>query len=103
MVSGFSLSSQDLEIRGSGNMLGEEQTGQIEEVGSFLYQDMLEKTVKSLKEIHQNKPLEAIEEHWSPTIKIPISARIPEGLYSRKFSKIKFLQTSLSALQGILK
>ncbi len=99
MVSSFSLSSQDLEIRGAGNMLGEEQTGQIEEVGSFLYQDMLEKTVKSLKEIHQNKPLEAIEEQWSPVIKIPISARIPEDYIQENSLRLSFYRR-LSALQG---
>ncbi len=98
MVSGFSLSSQDLEIRGSGNMLGEEQTGQIEEVGSFLYQDMLEKTVRNLKEIQENKPSRSIEEHWSPTIKIPISARIPEEYIKENSLRLSFYRR-LSALQ----
>ena len=98
MVSGFSLSSQDLEIRGSGNILGEEQTGQIEEVGSFLYQDMLEKTVKNLKEINENKTSPSIEEHWSPTIKIPISARIPEDYIQENSLRLSFYRR-LSALQ----
>ncbi|PQM63831.1 MAG: transcription-repair coupling factor [Rhodobacteraceae bacterium] len=98
MVSGFSLSSQDLEIRGSGNMLGEEQTGQIEEVGSFLYQDMLEKTVKNLKEINENKASRSIEEHWSPTIKIPISARIPEDYIQENSLRLSFYRR-LSSLQ----
>ncbi len=40
--SGFSLASQDLDIRGAGNLLGDEQSGQIREVGYELYQSMLE-------------------------------------------------------------
>ena len=43
LVSGFTLSSQDLEMRGSGNILGEEQTGQVNEVGVSLYQEMFRK------------------------------------------------------------
>ena len=49
LVSGFTLSSQDLEMRGSGNILGEEQTGQANEIGVSLYQEMLQKTSNSLK------------------------------------------------------
>ena len=48
-MSGFTLSSQDLEMRGSGNILGEEQTGQVNEIGVSLYQEMLQKTINSLK------------------------------------------------------
>ena len=49
LVSGFTLSSQDLEMRGSGNILGEEQTGQVNEIGVSLYHEMLQKTINSLK------------------------------------------------------
>ena len=44
---GFNLASYDLEIRGSGNLLGEEQSGQIKEVGIELYQNMLEELLMS--------------------------------------------------------
>ena len=46
---GFELASHDLDIRGSGNLLGEEQSGQIREVGYELYQQMLEEAVAELK------------------------------------------------------
>jgi transcription-repair coupling factor (superfamily II helicase) len=46
---GFQLASHDLDIRGAGNLLGEEQSGQIKEVGFELYQQMLEEAVASLK------------------------------------------------------
>ncbi len=46
---GFSLASHDLDIRGAGNLLGEEQSGHIKEVGFELYQSMLEETIAALK------------------------------------------------------
>ncbi len=46
---GFTLATHDLEIRGSGELLGEEQSGQIQQVGFGLYMDMLERAVRSLK------------------------------------------------------
>jgi transcription-repair coupling factor (superfamily II helicase) len=47
--SGFMLATHDLEIRGAGELLGEEQSGQIEEVGFTLYADLLAQAVRSLK------------------------------------------------------
>ena len=47
---GFSLASHDLDIRGSGNLLGEEQSGHVREVGIELYQHMLEEAVKAARE-----------------------------------------------------
>ncbi len=47
---GFLLASQDLEIRGAGELLGEEQSGQIEGIGLSLYLELLESTVKAMKE-----------------------------------------------------
>lgn len=47
--SGFILATQDLEIRGSGSLLGEEQSGEIESIGFSLYIKMLEKAVKAIK------------------------------------------------------
>jgi transcription-repair coupling factor (superfamily II helicase) len=46
---GFSLASHDLEIRGAGELLGDEQSGQIQEIGYTLYTEMLEKAVSALK------------------------------------------------------
>ncbi|MER2533190.1 MAG: transcription-repair coupling factor [Candidatus Competibacter sp.] len=46
---GFMLASHDLEIRGAGELLGEEQSGQIHEVGFTLYMDLLERAVQALK------------------------------------------------------
>jgi transcription-repair coupling factor (superfamily II helicase) len=47
---GFTLATHDLEIRGAGELLGEEQSGQIQEVGFALYTDLLDRAVRALKE-----------------------------------------------------
>jgi len=86
---GFTLASHDLDLRGAGNLLGEEQSGHIKEVGYELYQSMLEEAVHALKE--QGGPEE--EEQWSPTINVGLPVLLPEvyvpdlqvrlGLYRR--------------------
>ena len=48
--SGFMLASHDLEIRGAGELLGEEQSGEIHEIGFSLYSELLERAVESLKQ-----------------------------------------------------
>ena len=46
---GFQLASHDLDMRGSGNLLGDQQSGHVREVGVELYQSMLEDAVNALK------------------------------------------------------
>ncbi|HVW93635.1 MAG TPA: transcription-repair coupling factor, partial [Devosia sp.] len=72
---GFQLASHDLDIRGAGNLLGEEQSGHIKEVGYELYQSMLEEAVAALKTGDTD-----YEEHaeWSPTISLGMPVMIPE-------------------------
>ncbi len=71
---GFQLASHDLDIRGAGNLLGEEQSGHIKEVGFELYQQMLEEAVMSLK-AGITAPL---ADRWSPQITIGTPVLIPE-------------------------
>ena len=71
---GFSLASHDLDIRGGGNLLGEEQSGHIREVGFELYQSMLEEAVAAMK----GGDLEAADK-WSPEIQLGTSIMIPEA------------------------
>src|SRR5579864_4509511 len=61
---GFQLASYDLDIRGAGNLLGEEQSGHIREVGIELYQQLLEEAVHAAKFEHGENKVE--EETWSP-------------------------------------
>ncbi|MGQ2926953.1 MAG: transcription-repair coupling factor [Neoaquamicrobium sediminum] len=71
---GFQLASHDLDIRGAGNLLGEEQSGHIKEVGFELYQQMLEEAVAELRGSG-----EVADGSWSPQIAIGTSVMIPEG------------------------
>ena len=73
---GFELASHDLDIRGSGNLLGDEQSGHIREVGYELYQQMLEEAVAQLKAGDTGDELSS--DHWSPTIAIGAAVMIPE-------------------------
>ncbi len=73
---GFSLASHDLDIRGAGNLLGEEQSGHIKEVGLELYQEMLEEAVSALREGGEDLTADG---QWSPQINIGTSVLIPEN------------------------
>jgi transcription-repair coupling factor (superfamily II helicase) len=75
---GFSLASHDLDIRGAGNLLGEEQSGHIREVGFELYQSMLEEAVAALK----GGDLEETASQWSPQIALGSAVLIPESYVS---------------------
>jgi transcription-repair coupling factor (superfamily II helicase) len=72
---GFQLAAHDLDIRGAGNLLGDEQSGHIREVGFELYQSMLEEAVASLK----GGDLGEGQEQWSPQISLGTSVLIPEA------------------------
>src|SRR6056297_707658 len=89
---GFTLASQDLDIRGAGNLLGEEQSGQMRDVGYELYQSMLEEAISKIK----SGELEGLTEddgQWAPQINLGVPVLIPEeyvpdldvrlGLYRR--------------------
>ncbi len=71
---GFQLASHDLDIRGAGNLLGEEQSGHIKEVGFELYQQMLEEAVAEVKGED-----DVIDSGWSPQISVGTSVMIPEN------------------------
>jgi transcription-repair coupling factor (superfamily II helicase) len=73
---GFTLATHDLEIRGAGELLGEEQSGQIQEVGFSLYMELLERAVEALRsgrEPELERPL-----HTGPEIDLHLPALLPE-------------------------
>jgi transcription-repair coupling factor (superfamily II helicase) len=74
---GFQLASHDLDIRGGGNLLGEEQSGHIREVGVELYQQMLEDAVAELKAGGASEIADA--RGWSPQINTGVAVLIPEA------------------------
>ena len=74
---GFSLASHDLDIRGAGNLLGDEQSGHIKEVGVELYQQLLEEAVAAAREGRDGKGL-AEPDTFSPQITLGAPVLIPE-------------------------
>lgn len=74
---GFTLASHDLDIRGGGNLLGDEQSGQIRDVGVELYQSMLEDAVAELKSVSDDAP-----DQYSPQISTGASVLIPDTYVS---------------------
>ena len=91
---GFQLASHDLDIRGSGNLLGDEQSGHIKEVGYELYQQMLEDAVTQLKAGIE----EETEAQWSPNITIGTPVMIPEDYVEDLTLRLQ-LYKRLSALE----
>ena len=89
---GFTLASQDLDIRGAGNLLGEEQSGQMRDVGYELYQSMLEEAIAKIKS-GELEGLSGDDDQWAPQINLGVPVLIPEdyvpdldvrlGLYRR--------------------
>ena len=72
---GFQLASHDLDIRGGGNLLGDEQSGHIKEIGVELYQQMLEDAVAELRETVEE---DARSRGWSPQINAGAAVLIPD-------------------------
>jgi len=75
---GFTLASQDLDIRGAGNLLGDEQSGQVREVGYELYQSMLEEAIAKMK-AGALEGLSEADDTWAPSINLGVPVLIPAG------------------------
>ena len=69
---GFTIASHDMDLRGFGNLVGSEQSGHIKEVGSELYQEMLDEAINELKNIKKTTDIEFI-----PSINLGITVLIP--------------------------
>ena len=81
--SGYRIAMRDLEIRGAGNLLGAEQSGQMAAVGFDLYCQLLSKAVSELKG-------EEVEEIELPPVELPIDAYIPQGYIPAEAHRILF-------------
>lgn len=73
---GFALATHDLEIRGAGELLGSEQSGQIESIGFSLYMDLLENAVKALQEGREPSLDEITQNQVDIELRVP--ALIPD-------------------------
>ncbi len=113
--SGFTLASHDLEIRGAGELLGEDQSGNVQTIGFTLYMDILKKSVKALQ--RGDDPLTDVPMESGPMVDLQIPALIPETyvrdvtarliLYKRishadKHEELKELQVELIDRFGLL-
>jgi transcription-repair coupling factor (superfamily II helicase) len=92
---GFELASHDLDIRGAGNLLGDEQSGHIKEVGYELYQEMLREAVEALQAGIEQPG----EETWSPSITLGTPVTIPEDYVPDVHLRLS-LYRRLAALQS---
>jgi len=92
---GFQLASHDLDIRGAGNLLGEEQSGHIKEVGYELYQQMVQEAVERLKAGVE----EPAQDLWSPSISLGAPVTIPEEYIPDLATRLN-LYRRLSALES---
>ncbi|HET9695038.1 MAG TPA: transcription-repair coupling factor [Steroidobacteraceae bacterium] len=95
---GFVLATHDLEIRGAGELLGEDQSGQIQEIGFALYTELLERAVKAMqagKELDLGKPL-----HHGPEIELHVPALLPESYLPDVHARL-VLYKRISSVQSV--
>lgn len=94
---GFTLASHDMDIRGAGNLVGEEQSGHIREVGVELYQHMLEEAILTLKTKEQGEERTSFD--YIPQITVDLSVLIPDtyvadlGLRLSLYKRLSILTT----------
>ena len=91
---GFMLATHDLEIRGAGELLGEEQSGQIQSVGFSLYMELLEQAVKSMQE---GKEFDIDESMHGTEVNLRIPALIPEDYLPDVHSRLVLYKRISSA------
>ena len=91
---GFQIALRDLEIRGTGNLLGAEQSGQIGAVGFELYTQLLAESVEGLRAKQEGRPAKPLRQGPSVSVDLPLVAHIPP-------SYIGDLNSRLAAYQEI--
>ncbi|MBX9697763.1 MAG: transcription-repair coupling factor, partial [Alphaproteobacteria bacterium] len=87
---GFQLASYDMDIRGAGNILGEEQSGHIKEVGVELYQQLLEEAVNEIQ--HADSPNKQAFEQWTPQLNLNLPVLIPDSYVTDLSSRLELYQ-----------
>lgn len=92
---GFMLANHDLEIRGAGELLGEDQSGQIQAIGFTLYMELLERAVNSLKAGHVPSFDDVFQQSTEVELRIP--ALIPEDYLPDVHSRLMIYKRMASA------
>jgi transcription-repair coupling factor (superfamily II helicase) len=93
LASGFALAWHDLDIRGAGNLLGKEQAGHIKDLGTELYQSMLEEAIMMLKSGKMSRD-------FDPQINLGIPTLIPRGYIADSNLRLSFYR-KIGGLDGI--
>jgi hypothetical protein len=91
---GFQLASHDLDIRGAGNLLGEEQSGHIREVGIELYQQLLEEAVEAAR----GQAREAERADWSPQLNLGIPVLLMSARTGLGIGRLRELMSRSSSI-----
>jgi transcription-repair coupling factor (superfamily II helicase) len=92
---GFILATHDLEIRGAGDLLGEDQSGNIQAIGFSLYMELLDRTVKALK-AGKDLPM-SLSAHSHTEVDLKISALIPDDYLSDVHQRLVLYKRLASA------
>ncbi|AIR71612.1 transcription-repair coupling factor [Dickeya fangzhongdai] len=92
---GFALATHDLEIRGAGELLGEDQSGQMESVGFSLYMDLLESAVESLKAGREPSLEDLISSQTDVELRLP--ALLPDDFIPDVNTRLSFYKRIASA------
>jgi transcription-repair coupling factor (superfamily II helicase) len=85
---GFSIASHDMEIRGYGNLVGDEQSGHIKEIGVELYQHLLEEEIRKIKE--NDSSIQETMDNWSPVLNVGVSVQIPANYIDDPALRLSF-------------
>ena len=93
--SSFNLASHDLDMRGSGNIIGDEQSGHVKEVGLELYHRLLKDKINELRTDNKN-----IDNEWSPQLNLGLSVLIPESYIPNLNTRLYFYR-KLAYLQSV--
>lgn len=96
---GFTVASYDMDIRGSGNLIGDEQSGHVKETGVELYQQMLRQAIEELKNKGEDLN-QSFENDFSVQIKLGISLLIPEEYMSDLAMRMNFYK-KIASLKDI--
>jgi len=95
---GFTLATHDLEIRGAGELLGEEQSGQIHEIGFNLYMDLLDRAVGALKSGREPELEQGLR--TGPELELHLPALLPEDYVSDVHLRLTLYKRIASAADG---
>lgn len=90
---GFQIASHDLELRGAGNLLGAEQSGQVAAVGLELYTEMLEQAINALRGVE-------VDEKIDCEIKLPVSVRIPKEYIAHESHRLQLYKELFSKAEA---